>query len=372
MLLLIIVLFLDGHYLDNAGTTLYSLQQIKDIFENLTQNQYCNPHTSKNTEDLVDQVRYKILQSFNTNPDEYSVVFTFGATASLKLVAECFLFHAKSDDGERGQFRYLQDSHTSVLGMREIVSTTDINVITRAQLLGLPKIEVTNMPPGCCKTNSLIVFPAQCNFNGYKYPLNLIDSIHNNSLNKHTNWYVCLDAASFVSTNYLDLQQYKPDFVCLSFYKIFGYPTGVGALLVRKSAEQVLQKKYYGGGTVKIALSTLNWHRKRDRVFEKFEDGTISFLSIIALLQGYKTLERLVPASDNKCLSMMRISRHCFNLAKYFYDSTKDLAHSNKQILFRFYHDTTFDCCTNQGGIINFNVLKCDGTFVGFAEVNVK
>lgn len=41
-------------------------------------------------------------------------------------------------------------------------------------------------------------------------------------------WYVVLDAAGFAATCPLDLSQWKPDFVPVSFYKIFGYPTGLG------------------------------------------------------------------------------------------------------------------------------------------------
>ena len=33
---------------------------------------------------------------------------------------------------------------------------------------------------------------------------------------------------AFVPTDQLDLKEVKPDFVCVSFYKIFGYPTGIG------------------------------------------------------------------------------------------------------------------------------------------------
>jgi selenocysteine lyase/cysteine desulfurase len=39
---------------------------------------------------------------------------------------------------------------------------------------------------------------------------------------------VVLDAAAHVATHPLDLRAVKPDFVCISFYKIFGLPTGEG------------------------------------------------------------------------------------------------------------------------------------------------
>lgn len=66
---------------------------------------------------------------------------------------------------------------------------------------------------------------------------------------------------------------------------------------------------------------------------------------------------------------MKRISQHCFNLAKYLYDSLKEMKYSNGRNVVHFYHDTDFKCSKNQGGIINFNVLHEDGTFVGFSEV---
>ena len=66
-------------------------------------------------------------------------------------------------------------------------------------------------------------------------------------------WLVLLDAAAFVPTNSLDLSKYKPDFVTMSFYKLFGYPTGVGALLIRNKNLDVLRTLYWGGGTVQIA-----------------------------------------------------------------------------------------------------------------------
>lgn len=49
-------------------------------------------------------------------------------------------------------------------------------------------------------------------------------------------WDVLLDAAAYVPTSTLNLSSVQPDFVACSFYKMFGYPTGVGCLLVRNTA----------------------------------------------------------------------------------------------------------------------------------------
>lgn len=244
--------------MDHAGATQYSERQIADALTNLASNVYSNPHTSRATEDVIDQVRYKTLGFFNTSTDDYEVIFTSGATASLKLVAETF------DFGDNGAFVYLRDNHTSVLGMREVVYARKICCLERGDLLNDP----VSLPDLSESGNSLVVFPAQCNFSGFKYPLDLIEKIQESGEQK--NRFVFLDAASFVGSNPLDLQKYHPDFVCVSFYKIFGYPTGLGALIVNKRACSVLLKKYYGGGTVKISLSDASkWHEKRDALHER-------------------------------------------------------------------------------------------------------
>lgn len=103
--------------------------------------------------------------------------------------------------------------------------------------------------------------------------------------------------------------------------------------------------------------------------FCRLEDGTIPYLSIISLLYGYETIESLVPA-DTYEATMNRIANHCFNLSKYLYVSLKQLGYKNGQKVIKFYHDTQFETGEEQGGIVNFNVLHEDGSFVGFAEVN--
>lgn len=75
-----------------------------------------------------------------------------------------------------------------------------------------------------------------------------------------------MDASSYVSTNHLDLGKYTPDFVAVSFYKMFGYPTGIGALLVHNGTGAAIlsRKKYFGGGTVEVVIA-----RNRHNVFKK-------------------------------------------------------------------------------------------------------
>jgi molybdenum cofactor sulfurtransferase len=86
-----------------------------------------------------------------------------------------------------------------------------------------------------------------CVSQGQLYPLSWIDQVHAKSDASNT-YLVVLDAAAYAATHALDLSAVQPDFVPVSFYKLFGYPTGLGALLVRKEAARQLNKVYFGGG----------------------------------------------------------------------------------------------------------------------------
>ena len=48
----------------------------------------------------------------------------------------------------------------------------------------------------------------------------------------------------------------------MSFYKLFGYPSGIGALLVRKSVSRELKKVYWGGGTVIVASEQTGFRKE--------------------------------------------------------------------------------------------------------------
>lgn len=136
--------------------------------------------------------------------------------------------------------------------------------------------EPIQLQPDYVASNSLFAYPAQCNFSGSKYPLEWASKVQNGILNNRpeldyesSKWYTLLDAAAYCSTNPLDLTKTSPDFVCLSFYKIFGYPTGLGALLVKNSSAAVLKKKYFGGGSVDVALPSRQFHQPRKCLHER-------------------------------------------------------------------------------------------------------
>ena len=117
-------------YLDHAGSTLYGQSQMETAFLQLSTNTFGNPHSrspsSVLTSELIDQVRAEVLQFFKADSKEYSLIFTSGATHSLKIVAESFAFSNTSNNNNGvnngSSFAYLKESHTSVVGKEVTIS----------------------------------------------------------------------------------------------------------------------------------------------------------------------------------------------------------------------------------------------------------
>ncbi len=278
-----------GHvYLDYTGGGLYAECQLREHFALLNKEVYGNPHsknlTSTAMTQRVEQARAYVLRYFNASPDEYMVIFTQNATGALKLVGKSYPF-APGDT-----FLLTYDNHNSVNGIREFARARGASVSYIPLAPPTLRVETDRlmqaleMPhPG---QNNLFAYPAQSNFTGVQHPLDWI------ALAQANGWDVLLDAASFAPSNRLDLARWHPDFVDFSFYKIFGYPTGTGCLLVRKSAAQKLRRPWYAGGTITFS-SVVAFDHYLTPGPAGFEDGTVNYLSLPAVEIGLKYIESI-------------------------------------------------------------------------------
>ena len=279
----------NGHvYLDYTGGGLYAELQLREHMALLSNEVFGNPHSKNLTSlamtQLVEQARAYVLKYFHASPDEYIVIFTPNSTGALKLVGESYPF-APGDN-----YLLTFDNHNSVNGIREFArargaTVTYIPVVPpdlRADEDELVRgLELAH--PG---RNNLFAYPAQSNFSGVQHPLEWIAQA------QAKGWDVLLDAASFAPSNRLDLSRWHPDFVDISFYKIFGYPTGVGCLLVRKTAAQKLHRPWYAGGTITFS-SVLAFDHYLTPGPAGFEDGTVNYLSLPAVEFGLKYIESI-------------------------------------------------------------------------------
>lgn len=321
-------------------------------------NLYGNPHSASNASQLttrrIEDVRLKVLQLFNADPQKFDVVFVANTTAGIKLVLEAF-----RDQKEGFWYGYHRDAHTSLIGLREaatehqcFASDTEVNdwIEQQDKGVGRPK---------------LFAYPAQSNMNGRRLPL---DWTHRVRKNKPKNVYTLLDAAALVSTSPLDLgnPDTAPDFTVLSLYKIFGFPD-LGALVVRQASASIFdRRRYFGGGTVEMVVCLKEqWHAKKaDSLHESLEDGTLPIHSIIAL-DNAMAIHREVYTSLDK------ISRHTMYLAKKLHEGLSSLRHGNGKDVCHVYRDmtSTYEDATTQGPIIAFNLRNECGGWVSNAEV---
>ena len=69
---------------------------------------------------------------------------------------------------------------------------------------------------------------------------------------------------------------------------------------------------------------------------------------------------------------MHSIQEHTFALAKYVHDKMAAFRHGNGSPVARLYCHTGFEDMRKQGPIINFNLLRPSGDYVGYAEVGLK
>lgn len=210
---------------------------------------------------------------------------------------------------------------------------------------------------------NIFAFPSECNFSGQKFSLSLVKLIKEGKipLQQQGKWMVLIDAAKGCATEPPNLTVYPADFVVCSFYKIFGYPTGLGALIVKNEAANLLNKTYFSGGTVAASIADIDFVQKRKNIEQVLEDGTISFLNIASLRHGFKIIEMLTTSA---------IERHTTSLATYVRNKMLDLKHSNEINVCTIYGQQYSKVeGLKMGPTITFNLKREDGSWFGYREV---
>jgi len=331
-------------YLDYTGGGLYAEAQVRSHHKLLSEHVFGNPHSSNPTSQaatqLVEGAREHVLRFFNADPNEYDVVFTQNASGALKLVGESYPF------AKGGHYLLTFDNHNSVNGIREFAHARGAEVTYIPVALPDMRVDASSLDDylerGQKGSHNLFAFPAQSNFSGVQHPLEWIEKAHT------AGWDVLLDAAAFAPTNRLDLGRVKPDFVPLSFYKMFGYPTGIGALILRKEKLGILHRPWFAGGTITVVSVQGDKFYMADG-HTAFEDGTPDYLNIPAVEIGLKHIESIgydVIHERVQCLT------------GWLLDNLTQMKHSTGEPLVRLYGPTTTEA---RGGTVTVNFFNKDG-----------
>ena len=329
---------LSGHiYLDYTGGGLYAESQLLRHHRMLSEHVFGNPHSSNPTSqaatELVEHARDYVLKFFNADPEEYIAIFTPNASGALKLVGESYPFPG-------GRYLLTFDNHNSVNGIREFANARGASVTYIPIALPDMRVDESQLHRELSRPSksghNLFAYPAQSNFSSVKHPLEWIEKAH------RYGWDVLLDAAAFVPTSKLDLSKIQPDFVPVSFYKMFGYPTGIGALIARKKALSNLHRPWFAGGTITVASVQGDKFYRADGA-SAFEDGTIDYLNIPAVEIGLKHLETI---------GYDVIQERVRALTGWLLENLTSMKHGNGRPLVRVYGPTSLD---GRGGAVTVN-----------------
>jgi molybdenum cofactor sulfurtransferase len=346
----------QGHiYLDYTGGGLYADHQLTSHMNLLRQGVFGNPHSSNPTSmaatKLDEHARHYVLEYFNASPDEYVCIFTQNASGALKLVGESYPFEAG------GRYVLTFDNHNSVNGIREFArakgASVDYVPVLPPDLRADENILWRLLDQTASGHHNLFAYPAQSNFSGVQHPLEWIERA------QAKGWDVLVDYAAFAPTNRVDLSRWKPDFVDLSYYKIFGYPTGIGCLIARKTALAKLRRPWFAGGTITIASVQGDGHYLQEGE-AGFEDGTINYLNIPAVEIGLKHIQ---------AVGIESIHERVMSLAGWLLKQLLNLRHDNGKPLIRLYGPTTTEM---RGGTITVNFFDAEGEPFDFRRVEAE
>jgi len=331
-------------YLDYTGGGLYAERQLREHLELLSHNVFGNPHSHNPTSQamtcLVDAARAYVLEFFNAPAGEYVAIFTSNASAALKLVGEAYPF------GPSDHYLLTFDNHNSVNGIREFARRKGAQFtylpVVQPELRVDPATVDEYLGLAAPGRHNLFAFPAQSNFSGVQHPLELIGRA------RAAGWDVLVDAAAFAPTNRLDLARWLPDFVPLSFYKMFGYPTGMGCLLARRSALEKLSRPWYAGGTITISSVQGDGHYLVPGE-AGFEDGTVNYLNIPAVEIGLRHLA---------AVGLDAIHARVMSLTGWLIEALAAMRHATGRPLVKLHGPANTE---RRGGTVTVTFLDRDG-----------
>ena len=325
-------------FLDYTGGGLYADSQVRNFLEILDGGVFGNPHSdspaSLATTELVERARSAVLDFFNAPEDEYLAIFTPNATGAIKLVGEAYPF------AEGNRYLLSFDNHNSINGVREFARSAGADVTYVPVIPPDLRLDEERLKSELDRPHeggyNLFAYPSQSNFSGVQHPMEWV------SYAQDRGWDVLLDCAAFAPSNRLDLAKVLPDFVPLSFYKIFGYPTGVGCLLARKTALAKLLRPWFAGGTITIASVQAERHFLAEGE-QAFEEGTLNYLNIPAVEIGLKHI---------RSVGIDIIHDRVSTLTAWLLENLLALRHSNGAPVLRVYGPTDMEA---RGGTVTVN-----------------
>ncbi|KAF9506597.1 hypothetical protein BS47DRAFT_1262223, partial [Hydnum rufescens UP504] len=335
----------NGTYLDYTGAGLYPESLIKSHSDLLRASIFGNPHSSSPSSVLssrfAHEARSAILEFFDADPEQYSVVFTSNCSNALRLVGESYPYTSGSS-----RIVLPVDAHNSVNGLREFAIAAGADTVYIPMDQDVPSA-LASLPP--LSAPGLFVLTGQSNLTGIKGDLCFLRTA------KLEGYDTLLDAAALAPTSRISISSFESsvDAMTISLYKMVGFPTGLGALIAKKEFLMRLRKRWFSGGSVRIVQIPGEGRLLLDG-HERWEDGTINFLSFPVIKPALRLLKSYMPVLSIRLSLLMH-----FTLS-----ALRSLSHDDGTPLVLIHSPSTQYTPSKHGAIISLSVVSSTGKFV--------
>ena len=331
---------MDGiTYFDFAGSQVFPDSLVDKFIGDLHVELYGNTHSespsAEASTNLIDDTRFLLLKYFETRMADYTVLFTYSEAHALKLIAECFPF------SEENKLYYSVRSNDNILGLRGYAKKYEDfgDGESDAAIPADPKLS---------EDCGLVMIPLVDQFDGHTMTESEIRSV----FERFEGQAIVADATLYLQTHRLSLKSVPFHAITFSFDKLFGFPN-IGCCLVRNSLMQRLVRPYFSGGTLVYALTEEDFVKWRLSPMERFEDGSLPFLSIASISHAFEFMQKL-----NFTETAKRIESH----KDFLIRELTELRHVNGSPLIQIYG-------TGQSSIVSFNVMDNAANVILFQQV---
>ncbi len=327
---------LEQVYLDYAGSNLYPQTLVDNQYNLLSEGVLGNPRgystSASMSRSLIESARDAVIDHFDA--DDYYCLFTDNSS-DLNAFGEHYPFSPdsillSSIDSARplNSLRHICQEKGGELDFIKL-RVEDLSIDAPALYDSLDKHNN--------KGTKLMAFPAQSSISGTNHGLAHVQNAQN------LGWEVLLEADTYTATNPLSLKKIQPEFVSISFYKMFGMPTGLGCLLVRKD-------KAEGFDTIEVKLTPKsNGLVKSSNTITQIEDETVNFLGIPTVREGLIFIHKV---------GIDRIQIRMEKLMSWLVGKIKEIKHSNGQRVVDIYGSQKPSI---RGNCILINLLDING-----------
>ncbi len=287
-----------GRILTNNAASSQPPQQLFDLLKKLS-SQYDNVHRGQSQASLQItesfEASYDTIAQFIGAPSRENIILYRNTTEAINSVMYSLLTEFKDGDNIVTTFMEHNSNYVPWYGLaKEILPKFGVRVECRLAKFDKEtgELDLGHLQSLVDSRTKLVCCVGASNFLGTKNPLAEVRKIADASgyiqPSDEKKSYLLVDGAQLVPNMFVDIDQFKADFLAWSFHKMLA-PFGVGALYGRTELLKAMRPFLYGGDMIalgmvspeKVEYNSLPW---------KFTAGTPNILGTIISAQALRLL----------------------------------------------------------------------------------